>query len=201
MANQYWGCVRQRIFSLGNTVVRITTPVLVSYAVEQIIEKTCQIIESKITQMYINAFVYSGIYFMLNVIGISIMRYRPFGERNSLFGALCSFSVVFVIWLLRFCLFIRNYGNTSVEVSRHIIKEKSVYMGIESYTLESFPLLTLLYVGIDSFSTKLPALKTIPRVAEFVRYLVKIFWKRAVLFICTILIYTTFLWILKLWIA
>ena len=85
MANQYWGCVRQRIFSLGNTVVRITTPVLVSYAVEQIIEKTCQIIESKITQMYINAFVYSGIYFVLSVIGLSIMRYSPSGERNSIF--------------------------------------------------------------------------------------------------------------------
>lgn len=201
MANQYWGSVRQRISSLGNTIVRTTTPVLVSYAVEQIAEKTCQVVESKIKQMYINAFVYSGIYFMLSVIGISIMRYRPFGERNSLFVALCSFSVVLVIWLLRLCLFIRKYGNTSVEVSKHIIKEKSVYMGIESYTLESFPLLTLLYVGIDSFSIKLPALKTIPRIADFVRYLVKIFWKRAVLFICTILIYTTFLWILKLWIA
>ena len=85
MANQYWGCVRQRIFSLGNTVVRITTPVLVSYAVEQIVERTCRIIESKIKQMYINAFVYSAIYFMLSVIGLSIMRYSPSGERNSIF--------------------------------------------------------------------------------------------------------------------
>ena len=201
MTNQYWGSVRQRIFSLGNTIVSTTTPILVSYAVEQIVEKTCRIIESKIKHMYINAFVYSGIYFMLSVMGISIMRYRPFGERNSLFVALCFFSLALVIWLLRVCFFIRKYGNTSVELTRHIEKEKSVYMGIESYTLESFPLLTLLYVGIDSFSTKLPALKTIPRIAEFVRYLVKIFWKRAVLFICTTLIYTTFLWILKLWIA
>lgn len=60
MANQYWGIVRQRISSLGNTIVSTTTPVLVSYAVEQIVEKTCRIIESKIKQMYINAFVYSG---------------------------------------------------------------------------------------------------------------------------------------------
>ena len=201
MANQYWSSVRQRISSLGNTIVSTTTPVLVSYAVEQIVEKTCRIIEIKIKQMYINAFVYSGIYFVCSVIGLSIIRYSPFGERNSLFVALCSFFAAFAIWFLRVCLFIRKYGNTSVVVTRHIVKEKSVYMGIESYTLESFPLLTLFYFGVDSFSTKIPALKTIPRVAEFVRYLVKIFWKRVVLFICTILIYTTFLWILKLWIA
>ena len=201
MANQYWGSVRQRISSLGNTIVRTTTPVLVSYTVEQIVERTCRIIESKIKQMYINAFVYSGIYFILSVIGLSIMRYRPFGDRNSLFVASCSFSAGLLIWLLRLCLFIRKYGKTSFEVTRHIFKEKSVYMGIECYTLEVFPVLTLIYVGIDSFSNKIPTLKTIPRIAEFVRYLVKIFWKRIVLFICTILIYTTFLWILKLWIA
>ena len=92
MANQYWGSVRQRISSLGNTIVRTTTPVLVSYSVEQLLEKTCRIIESKIKQTYINAFVYSGVSFILSVIGLSIMRYMPFGNRKSLFVAFCSFT-------------------------------------------------------------------------------------------------------------
>lgn len=80
-------------------------------------------------------------------------------------------------------MFIRRYGNISVEITRHIVKEMSVSKGIESYTLELYPILTMTYAGIDLFSTKLPALKTIPRIAEFVRYLVKKFWKRLVLYV------------------
>ena len=63
MANQYWGSVRQRISSLGNTIVRTTTQVLVSYAIEQIVEKTCRGIESKIKQLLL----YILVYLFLNV--------------------------------------------------------------------------------------------------------------------------------------
>ncbi len=63
MANQYSGSVRQRISSLGNTIVRPTTQVLVSYAIEQIVEKTCKGIESKIKQL----FLYILGYLFLNV--------------------------------------------------------------------------------------------------------------------------------------
>ena len=63
MANQYWGSVRQRISSLGNTIVRTTTQVLVSHAIEQIVEKTCRGIESKIKQLLL----YILVYLFLNV--------------------------------------------------------------------------------------------------------------------------------------
>ena len=63
MANQYSSSVRQRISTLGNTIVRPTTQVLVSYAIEQIVEKTCRGIESKIKQL----FLYILGYLFLNV--------------------------------------------------------------------------------------------------------------------------------------
>ncbi len=196
MIKQYWGSVRQRIVSLGNTVVNSTTPVLINYAVD----KTCRIIESKIKHMYINSFVYSGVFFILNFIGLWIFRHNSIGELTY-FVATCFFSVALIIWLVRACLFIRRYGNISVEITRHIVKEMSVSKGIESYTLELYPILTMTYAGIDLFSTKLPALKTIPRIADFVRYLVKKFWKRLALYVCSIFTYTMFLCFIKIYIA
>ena len=58
------------------------------------------------------------------------------------------------------------------------------------HVLKEFPLIALGYDGIDIATEFLPFLNEIPRISEFVKYLVKLFWKKVALFAGIMGVYT-----------
>ena len=210
MADEYW----DKLKSLGKTALKLlffggplaAGQVLADVAVSSIVDKVvqdkikeaCEKIEVQLREMYKRTARNSAITFAINLAGVLILIFKPFGVAASKYVSFAFFAASFVFWLARTILFIQNYGKTTVEVSKSVIQEKSVYRGIESYVLKEFPSISMLYAGIDFGSIFLSSLEKVPRIRDFVKYLVKVFWKRVALFAGIVAAYTIVVfWVVK----
>lgn len=198
MSLEYWSKVGEKFLSLGKTALNLAAPVAIDFAVTKAVEKTCSVIETKLKDFYKKTLINTAISFVLNLAGVLVLIFKPFGTLISRCVAVFFFISAFIYWLVRTILFIKNYGKTTLNVSKNVIKQKSVYKGIEQYILSEFPLISIGYTGIAIASEFIPFLKEIPRISEFVKYIVKIFWKRVAIFLGIMVIYAiTILWIIK----
>lgn len=198
MEADYWNSVADRLKSLGKAALNLAVPAAVDFAVNAAVEKSCSVIEEKLRKLYKKTGINTAISFSINLAGVLLLVLKPFGENISRYVAVAFFFASFVFWLVRTVLFINDYGKTTLEVSKAIIKEKSVYKGIEEYVLNSFPLISLCYAGVSLASEYVPALKDVPGISDFVKHLVKIFWKRVALFAGVMAVYTVMIfWIVK----
>lgn len=196
--SNYWKGVASRLTSLGRSVFDIAAPVAVNIGVDVLIGKACEKIETRLKQMYLKTTINTVITFLINLVGILCLIFRPFGQLPSL---ICTFTCFFgatVFFFVRLILWIKENGSQTLELTKTIIKLKSIHKGIEQYVLTSFPLISLAYAGIEVGETYLPALKQVPRIPELIDCFTKVFWKRIVLFVILISIYTiTVFWIIK----
>lgn len=175
MKSEYWSSVGKKLLSLGKTALNLVAPVAINYGITKAVEKACSIIEGKIKELYKQTAINSAISLTINLSGILILIFKPFGENDSRYMACVFFFASFIFWLVRTIVFVKNYGKVTVQISKSIIKQKSVCIGIEQYVLTEFPLIALGYAGIAVTVKYVPKLKEIPRISEFVKYLVKVF--------------------------
>lgn len=198
MAKRYWSGVGNRLKSLGKTILDAAAPVAVDYAVNMAVEKACDVIEQKLKAMYRQTIINSAITLGINVAGILVLVFKPFGIQPSRYVAMGIFASAMILSFSRFVLFLKNNGKTTLDVLKHIYKEKSVYTGIEKYVLTNFPLISLGYAGISIASEYVPSLKQVPRIGPFVKHLVGLFWKRVTLFAGIMAFYTVLVfWVIK----
>ena len=194
----YWKGVASRLSSLGKTVFDLAAPVGVNIGIDILIGKACEKIENRLKQMYIKTARNSGITFVINLVGILCLIFRPFGQLPSLICSFTCFVCATVFFFVRMILWIKENGSQTLELAKNIIKMKSIHKGIEQYVLTTFPLISLAYAGIEIGEAYLPALKQIPRIPELIDCFTKIFWKRIVLFVGIVSIYTIIIfWIAK----
>ena len=196
--SNYWKGVASRLTSLGKSVFDIAAPVAVNIGVDVLIGKTCEKIEIRLKQLYIKTAQNSGITFLINLIGCIFLILRPFGKLPSLIISFSCFFGATVFFIVRLILWIKENGFQTMELTKSIVRMKSIHKGIEQYVLSSFPLISLAYAGIDIGETYIPALKQIPRIPDLVDTFTKIFWKRLVLFAGVVSVYTIIVfWIVK----
>ena len=194
----YWKGVVSRLSTLGKLVLDIAAPVAVNIGIDVLIGKACEKIEIKLKQMYIKTARNSGITFVINLLGILSLIFRPFGQLSSLICSFTCFVCATGYFFVRLILWIKENGSQTFELTKNIIKMKSIHKGIEQYVLTTFPIISLAYAGIEIGEVYLPALKQIPRIPELIDCFTKIFWKRIVLFAGLVSIYTvTLFWIIK----
>jgi len=198
MKSEYWRMVGEKFKSLGKTAVDIAVPLVVDYAVVKAVEKACSVVEAKLKETYRTAEINSALAFVINFEAVLILVLKPFGKTGSRCVAFAFFLASFVFWLVRVVRFVKKYGRTASEVSKEVLKEKSVYTGIEKYVLANFPFISFAYAGISLAAGYVPALRKIPRISEFVACLVKIFWKRIASFAGIMAAYTVLVfWVVK----
>ena len=196
--SNYWKGVASRLTSLGKSVFDIAAPVAVNIGVDVLIGKTCEKIEIRLKQLYIKTAQNSGITFLINLIGCIFLILRPFGKLPSLIISFSCFFGATVFFIVRLILWIKENGFQTMELTKSIVRMKSIHKGIEQYVLSSFPLISLAYAGIEIGETYIPALKQIPRIPDLVDTFTKIFWKRLVLFAGVVSVYTIIVfWIVK----
>ena len=154
----------------------------ISYAVDVSVEKICTNIDSRLEillkKTILNFLILAG----LNGLGILCFLLSPFGERLSkIFAHLFFFSSV-VYSLVRFVGFVKNYGKQTMWIGKNIWKTKSVSKGIECYVYSQYPSIRSFYRNLDFASHFLGSLKLIPKINDFVLLIMRIYWKRLVLF-------------------
>ena len=154
----------------------------ISYAVDVSVEKICTNIDSRLEillkKTILNFLILAG----LNGLGILCFLLSPFGERLSkIFAHLFFFSSV-VYSLVRFVGFVKNYGKQTMWIGKNIWKTKSISRGIECYIYSQYPSIKLFYQKLDYASCFVGALRQIPKINDFVRFIIRIYWKRLAVF-------------------
>lgn len=154
----------------------------ISFAVDVSVEKICTSIDSRLSVFIKNTCVNFSIIAGLNGLGMLCLLFSPFGERGSKTVALFFLFSSFVYGLVRFVRFVKNYGRQTVVVGKKIWKTKSVSKGIECYVYSQYPSIRSFYRNLDFASHFLGSLKLIPKINDFVLLIMRIYWKRLVLF-------------------
>ena len=154
----------------------------ISFAVDVSVEKICTSIDSRLSVFIKNTCVNFSIIAGLNGLGMLCLLFSPFGERGSKTVTLFFLFSSFVYGLVRFVIFVKNYGRQTVVVGKKIWKTKSVSKGIECYVYSQYPSIRSFYRNLDFASHFLGSLKLIPKINDFVLLIMRIYWKRLVLF-------------------
>lgn len=154
----------------------------ISFAVDVSVEKICTNVDAQLRILFKNTLVNFSIIAGLNGLGMLCLLFSPFGERGSKTVALFFLFSSFVYGLVRFVIFVKNYGRQTVVIGKNIWKTKSVSKGIECYVYSQYPSIRSFYRNLDFVSHFLGSLKLIPKINDFVLLIMRIYWKRLVLF-------------------
>ena len=182
----YLSGVGKRLKGLSEVLLDMTVPVVVEAA----IEKACSVINVKLHEMYKSTIMNSIITLGLNIAGILIALFNPFGIVVSKYIAALFFFTSFVFFTFRMIKFLQNYGRTILAIGKNIVTTRSVSSGIENYVYQQFPVVSLAYTGIEVAACHLPALRKIPSIKATVRRIIQVFWKQVLVYILAVLIYS-----------
>lgn len=194
MASDYWKKVGLRLATLGKAAVNAAIPAVVMASINSAFE----LIEKKLKQLYFKTIRNSAITLALNTAGVLILVFHPFGKNVAKWISMSFFFSSFVFWLVRTILYCKNYGKVTVDISKNVIKSRSLSKGISKFIIDEYPLVTLTYAGIDIAANHFSALKEIPCLNEMVKLFIQNFWKRVVLFAGLMTFYTVIVyWVIK----
>lgn len=182
----YLSGVGKRLRGLSEALLDMTVLV----AVEAAIEKACSVINVKLHEVYKSTIMNSIITLGLNIAGMLVALFNPFGLVVSKYVAALQFLASFVFFTWRLVKFLQNYGRTAIEIVKNIVSSKSVSTGIENYVYRQFPIVLLAYTGIDIAACYLPALRIIPSIKATVKRIIQVFWKQIVVYVLVVLIYS-----------
>ena len=190
----YWKRVVGRLFRLGRAAVNAAIP----QVLEASLNSACEVVEEKLHQIYKRTIRNAAITLAINVAGMLVLIFHPFGKSVAAWISMAFFAGAFIFWLVRVILYCKNYGRITVAITRNVFKERNLSKGISRFITKEYPLVTWTYAGIDLAATQFSALKEIPRLEELVKLFIQNFWKRIALFAGLMAFYTiTVYWILK----
>ena len=190
----YWKRVAGRLFRLSRAAVNAAIP----QVLEASLNSACELVEKKLHQIYKRTIRNAAITLAINIAGMLILIFHPFGKTIAAWISMAFFAGAFIFWLVRVILYCKNYGRVTVAIARNVLRERSLSKGISRFVTEEYPLVTWTYAGIDLAATQFSALKEIPRLEELVKLFIQNFWKRIALFVGLMAFYTiTVYWIIK----
>lgn len=182
----YLSAVGKRLKGLSEVLLDMTVPV----AVEAAIEKACSVINVMLHEMYKSTIMNSIITLGLNIAGMLVALFNPFGIVLSKYVAALFFFTSCAFFTFKMIKFLQNYGRTTLAIGKNIVTSRSVSTGIENYVYQQFPVVSLAYTGIEVASCHLPALRKIPSLKVTVRRIIQVFWKQVLVYVLVVLIYT-----------
>ena len=182
----YLSEVGKKLKGLSAALLDMTVPV----AVEAAIEKACSVINMKLHEMYKSTIMNSIITLGLNIAGMLVALFNPFGIVVSKYVAALFFFTSCVFFTFKMIKFLQNYGKTTLAIGKNIVTSRSVSTGIENYVYQQFPVVSLAYTGIEVAAYYLPALRKIPSIKATVRRIIQVFWKQVLVYVLVVLIYS-----------
>lgn len=192
--NGYLKGVGERLASLGKAAVNAAIPAVVSASINSAYGR----IAENLRLLYKKTARNAAITFALNVCGMMILIFRPFGKSVSAWIGMAFFFSAFVFWLVRVILYCKDYGKVTLAMCARVLKERSLSRGISAFIASEYPAVALAYAGIDIAAAHFSAMRTIPRLHELVRLFIRHFWKRIALFALIVCFYSVALyWVVR----
>jgi hypothetical protein len=190
----YWKRVAARLFRLSRAAVNAAIPPVLQAS----LNTAYDLIEQKLRQIYKKTIRNAAITLAINVAGMLILIFHPFGTKVATWLSMPFFTAAFIFWLVRLILYCKNYGRVTLAITKNVFRQHSLSKGISRFITEQYPLVTWTYAGIDLAATQFSALKEIPRLDDLVKLFIQNFYKRIALFVSILAFYTiTVYWIIK----
>lgn len=188
--NSYRSQVVSKLKGISKAILDMSIP----FAVDVAVETVCKKIEEKLHTFYKNTTISSLITLALNIIGLLLVLFYPFGKTVSKIFAIFIFLASGIFSLIRCVKFIKKYGKSSIDMTKNIWREKSISKGIEAYIFSEFPAISMIFAGIDFAVSYCSQLNQVPKFNETIKFIISVFWKKLALFLGLLSIYLILLY-------
>ena len=128
--------------------------------------------------------------FFVNAVGCTILVTKPFGIVISRKVAVAIFVSIFVYALIRFIIYLRNYGQLTKKLALSVYKKKSIYKGVSDFVCREYRYLAYLFNGLEIVKSVVPELKDIPNGPQIVKTFKNHYRKRIILFSVFFVLYS-----------
>ncbi len=153
-------------------------------------EISYQKIDEKLSKIYKSILVTTLITFFVNAVGCTILVTKPFGIVISRKVAVAIFVSIFVYALIRFIIYLRNYGQLTKKLALSVYKKKSIYKGVSDFVCREYRYLAYLFNGLEIVKSVVPELKDIPNGPQIVKTFKNHYRKRIILFSVFFVLYS-----------
>ena len=153
-------------------------------------EISCNKIDEKLSALFNSILVNTVITFGVNSIGCMILIFKPFGIPASRYVSIVIFAGVFIYGLVRFILYMKEYGQMTKKLAISVYKRKSFSKGISDFICTEYKYIAWLFSGIKIVNSAIPALYQIPDAPKIVAVFERHYRKRIVLFAACLLLYS-----------
>lgn len=203
----YWDKVREKAAGLGKAVAAVLghkvseEPVVRETIIEmrnRLFKEIISSTEQELSSAFKLALRNSGISLGINAAALSVLFFKPFGNKAASWIALGLFSGALAFSIVRFVNFARKNGKTTCMIIRDITKARSIHAGIKNYVFSEYPMVKRAYEVINSVQPYVPVLEEIPQIEDVVHLFIMYFRKRMIIAISLFAIYFVgFFWILR----
>ena len=153
-------------------------------------EISCNKIDEKLSALFNSILVNTVITFGVNSIGCMILIFKPFGTPASRYVSMAIFAGVFIYGLIRFILYMKEYGQMTKKLAISVYKRKSFSKGISDFICTEYKYIAWLFSGIKIVNSAIPAHYQIPDAPKIVAVFESHYRKRIVLFAVCLFLYS-----------
>ena len=186
------------ILAVVREVSKYALPKLEKKAEEKLFELGYQKIDEKLNKLFSSILINTIITFFINVAGCLILVFKPFGETASRNISIAIFSTVFIYAMIRFIIYLKDYGQLTKKIATSVFKKKSISEGLSDFLCTEYRYIAWFFNGLEIVKSAMPELKDIPDAAQIISTFEKHYKKRTVLFFSFLGLYTVLIMATKI---
>lgn len=178
------------ILTVFREVSKYALPKLEKKIENKFYEVSYQKIDEKLSEVYKSILATTLITFFVNAVGCTILVTKPFGNVISRKVAVAIFFLIFVYALIRFIIYLKNYGYLTKKITSSIYKKKSFSQGVSDFVCSEYKYIAYLFDGLQIVKSVVPELKDIPDGPQIVKTFKNHYRKRIILFSVFFVLYS-----------
>lgn len=182
------------ILAVVREVTKYTLPKIEKKLEQKFYDFSYQVIDEKLSALFSSILINTCITFLGNLTGCIILVTRPFGEPASRYVSITIFAAAFVHALIRFIIYLKNYGRMTEKIALSIYKKKNISQGISDFICSEYKYIAYIFNGIQVAKAVLPELNQIPDAPQIADAFYKHYKNRIILFAVCMIMYTALIW-------
>lgn len=186
------------ILAVVREVSKFAIPEIEKKLENKFYEISYQKIDQKLSKLFSSILITTICTFLLNAVVCSVLIIKPFGTPYSQYIAISIFVLIFVYALIRFVLYLKDYGKMTRKIAVSVCKKKSISEGIADFVGTEYKYIAYLFSGLEIVKSVVPELNQIPDAPKIVATFEKHYKKRIILFVLCLLLYTMLITITKM---
>lgn len=185
------------ILAVVRELSKYALPKLEKKAEEKLFELGYQKIDEKLNKLFSSIMLNTVITFFINAAGCLILILKPFGEPASRYISITIFSGIFVYAVIRFVIYVNEYGYLTKKIAGSIYKKKSISEGLSDFLCTEYRYIAWFFNGLEIVKNAIPELKEIPDAPQIISTFERHYKKRTILFFSFLGLYTVLVMITK----